>query len=89
MDVVQFPKSKKGCKYAIVFIDYLTKWVEVLPDVDQSVLIIAHLLVEEIVSRHRVPKELLSDRGAAFLSKLMNEIYLLMGIHKASIPQIA
>ena len=58
--------------------------MEVFPSVDQSALTIAHLLVEEIVSRHGVPKELLSDRGAAFLSKLMNEIYLLMGIHKVS-----
>ena len=82
VDVVQFPKSKRGNKYAIVFIDYLTKWVEVFPTADQSALTIAHLLVEEIISRHGVPKELLSDRGAAFLSKLMNEIYLLMGIYK-------
>ena len=84
VDVVQFPKSKKGNKYAIVFIDYLTKWVEVFPTADQSALTIAHLLVEEIISQHGVPKELLSDHGAAFLSKLMHEIYLLMGIHKVS-----
>ena len=63
---------------------FLTKWVEVFPSADQSALTIAHLLVEEIVSRHGVPKELLSDRGAAFLSKLMSEIYLLMAIHKVS-----
>ena len=25
VDIVQFPKSKRGNKYAIVFIDYLTK----------------------------------------------------------------
>ena len=36
VDVVQFPKSKRGNKYAIVFIDYLTKWVEVFPTADQS-----------------------------------------------------
>ena len=84
VDVVQFPKSKKGNKYAIVFIDYLTKWVEVFPSTNQSALTIAHLLVEEIISRHGVPKELLSDRGAACLSKLLSEIYLLMGIHKVS-----
>ena len=57
VDVVQFLKSKQGNKYAIVFIDYLTKWVEVFPTADQSALTIAHLLVEEIISRH----------GAAFL----------------------
>ena len=82
VDVVQFPKSRKGNKYAIVFIDYLMKWVEVFPSIDQSALTIARLLVGAIISGHGVPKELFSDRGAAFLSKLLNEIYLLMGIHK-------
>ena len=66
VDVVQFPKSKRGNKYAIVFVDYLTKWVEVFATPDQSALTIAKLLVEEIISRHGVPRELLSDRGAAF-----------------------
>ena len=84
VDVVQFPKSRRGNKYAIVFIDYLTKWVEVFATPDQSALTIAKLLVEEIISRHGVPREILSDRGAAFLSKLLHEIYNLMGIHKVS-----
>ena len=84
VDVVQFPTSAKGNRYAIVFIDYLTKWVEVFPSSDQSALTIARLLIENIISRHGVPKELLSDRGAAFLSKLLPEVYRLMGIHKVS-----
>ena len=54
VNVVQFPKSKRGNKYAVVFIDYLTKRVEVFPTADQSALTIAHLLVQEIVSRHGV-----------------------------------
>ena len=58
VDVVQFPKSAKGNKYAIVFVDYLTKWVEVFPTPNQSALTIARLLVSEIISRHGVPREL-------------------------------
>ena len=84
VDVVQFPVSAKGNKYAVVFVDYLTKWVEVFPTPDQTALTIAKLLVTEIISRHGVPRELLSDRGAAFLSKLLQEVYRLMGIHKVS-----
>ena len=84
VDVVQFPKSARGNRYAIVFVDYLTKWVEVFPTPDQSALTIARLLVSEIISHHGVPRELLSDRGAAFLSKLLHELYRLMGIHKVS-----
>ena len=84
VDVVQFPKSARGYRYAIVFVDYLTKWVEVFPTPDQSALTIARLLVSKIISRHGAPRELLSDHGAAFLSKLLHELYRLMGIHKVS-----
>ena len=84
VDIVQFPKSAKGNRYAIAFVDYLTKWGEVFPTPDQSAVTIAQLLVSEIVSRHGVPQELLSDRSAVFLSKVLHEVYRLMGIHKVS-----
>ena len=84
VDVVQLPTSRKGNKYAIVFVDYLTKWPEVFPARDQSSLTIAKVLVERIIPTHGVPSQLLSDRGAAFLSKLMYELYNLLGIKKIS-----
>ena len=84
VDVIQFPKSCSGNKYALVFVDYLTKWPEVFAMQDQSALTIARLFVEEIVCRHGVPRELLSDRGAAFLSKLMLEVCRLMGTKKVN-----
>lgn len=84
VDVMQLPTSKAGNKYAVVFVDYLTKWPEVFATRDQTALTIARLLVEQIVSRHGVPRELLSDRGAAFLSTLLREVARLMGIHKVS-----
>ena len=55
VDVVQLPTSRKGNKYAVVFIDYLTKWPEVYPTRDQSSLTIARLLVEHIIPQHGVP----------------------------------
>ena len=84
VDVVQFPLSDKGNRYAVVFMDYLTKWTEVFAVPNQSSLTIAQLLVEQIVFRHGVPAELLSDSGMAFLSKLMNEVYSLLGLHKVN-----
>ena len=84
VDVIQFPKSEKGNRYAIVFVDYLTKWPEAFPAEDQTALTIAKLLVIEIVPRHGVPSELLSDRGTAFLSSLMFEVYRLLGVKKTN-----
>ena len=51
---------------------------------DQSALTIARHLVEHIISRHGVPCELLSDRGAAFLSRLIKGVCALMGIKKVN-----
>jgi len=84
VDVIQFTTSSKGHKYAVVFVDYLTKWPEVFPAWNQTSLTIARLLVEHIVPRHGVPSQLLSDRGTAFLSKLMEEVYRLLGLKKVN-----
>ena len=84
VDVIRFPPSQRGNKYAIVFVDYLTKWPEVFPAKDQSALTIARLLVEKVVTRHGVPTQLLSDRGASFLSNLMKSVYELLGLKKVN-----
>ena len=80
VDVIKFPCSAKGNKYTVVLMDYLTKWPEIFATQDQTSLTIAELLVEKVISRHGVPAELLSDRGQAFLSKLIVDVYQLLGI---------
>ena len=57
VDVIKFPCSSKGNKYAVVFMDYLTKWPEVFATSDQTSLTIAELLVKNIVSQHGVPAD--------------------------------
>ena len=84
VDIIQFPKTSRGNQYAVVFMDYLTKWPEVFAVPDQSAATVARLLVEELVSRHGVPSEVLSDRGRAFLSSLMQEVELLLGFRKTN-----
>ena len=84
VDILQLPKSRLGNQYAVVFVDYLTKWPEVYPASDQSTLTVAELFVREFIPRHGVPRELLSDRGTSFLSKIMMEVYELLGTHKVN-----
>ena len=43
VDVIKFPKSKNGKHYAVVFMDYLTKWPEVFATSDQTSPTIAKL----------------------------------------------
>ena len=73
IDMVQLPKTTSGKQYIIVFVDYLTKWPEVFATSNQSAYFIAKL-----------PSQLLSDHGGAFLSKLLQEIRALLGFHKVN-----
>ena len=84
VDVLQFSMSYNENRYAIVFCDYLTKWPEVFPSTYQKAETIARLLVEQIVSRHGVPEQLLSDRGQNFLSDLVLEVCCLLGTKKVN-----
>ena len=84
MDVLQLPHTKGGNKYAVVFVAYLTKWPEVYAVSDQSSATITKLLVEKVVSRHGVPREVLSDKGKSFLSGLMREVEMLLGLKKTN-----
>lgn len=83
VDVLQLPlmplMSSRN-KYVVVFLDYLTKWVEAFPTSDQQASTIARLLVEHIVCHHGVPEELLSDCGSNFLSELTLELCFLTGM---------
>ena len=84
VDVLQLPQSFDGNKYAIVFMDYLTKWPEVFATSNQTAETIARLFVEHIVARHGVPERLLSDRGQNFLSRLVTEVCQLLGSSKVN-----
>ena len=76
VDLLQLPFTQRGNKYAVVFIDNLTKWLKVFATSDKTAEIIAKLLVEHkvIICQHGVPEKLLSDRGLKFASDLIQEI---------------
>lgn len=71
VDILQLPLTSRSNKYIVVFMDYLTKWVEAFPTPVQETTTIANLLIEYIICQHRVPEEFLSDRGTNFLSDLI------------------
>ena len=55
VDVLKLPKTHSGKQYAVIFMDYLTKWPEVFATSNQEALTIAKLLAEHIVPCHGVP----------------------------------
>ena len=71
VDILKLPPTYNGNKYVVVFLDYLTKWVEAFPVKDQCAETVACLLVEEVICRYGAPEQLLSDRGSNFMSELI------------------
>jgi len=55
VDVLQLPRTLGGNQYAVVFMDYLTKWPEVFDTPDQTAETNGKVFVTEIISRHGVP----------------------------------
>ena len=82
VDILKLPLTSNGNHYVAVFMDYLTKWPEAFAIPDQKAETIAPLFLEHIVCRHGIPEELLSDRGANFLSNLIQEICQVLGVKK-------
>ena len=84
VDVLQLPLSCQGNQYAVVFMNYLTMWPEVFAVPHHTALTIARLLVEQVISQHGVLSQLLSDCGSAFLSNLVQELGVVMGMKKVN-----
>ena len=82
VDVLQLPVTHSGNRYVVCFLDYLTKWAEAFAVPDQRAETIARLFVENVVCRHGIPEQLLSDRGTNFLSDLIKSVCDILGVKK-------
>ena len=67
------PPSKQK-KYILVCTDYVTKWVEAkaLPSATENSVV--QFLFEDIFTRFGVPREIVTDQGSQFTSKLMEKL---------------
>ena len=58
MVIIQLPKLANGNQYVVAFVDFLTKWPEVVfTTPDQSAETIVQFLVERVICCHGVPSE--------------------------------
>ena len=76
------PITKKGNRYIIPLVDYLTKW----PEAKATAVTVATFLLE-VFSRHSWPKVIISDQGREFVNELMSHMMELTGTeHRVSSP---
>ncbi|KAL5007119.1 hypothetical protein ScPMuIL_015925, partial [Solemya velum] len=77
-----FPVTSRDNKYILVVGDLYSKWIESYPIPDQEAKTVAQVLTYKFFTRFGVPKQLHSDQGGNFESKLFKELCSLLGINK-------
>ena len=76
------PNSDRGNKYILVVSDYFTKWTESFAMPNQEAETVADIVVREFVSRFGVPRQLHTDQGRNFESRLFQEMCRILEIDK-------
>lgn len=83
MDIVgPLVTSSKGNKFILTFQDEFTRYSEAIAIPDQRADTVARVFVTEIIARHGVPKQLLTDRGSNFVSEVFKKVCALLKIKK-------
>ena len=72
-------RTKAGNKYILVLMDYATKWLEAFALRNVTAETIVNCLIE-VTARIGVPKELLTDNGSNFMSKVIKKYCSMIGI---------
>ena len=76
------PKSCSGMRYILVVVDYFTKWAEAYPMKNQEAETVAEKLVDGFITRFGVPRQIHTDQGRQFESKLFQELCQVLEIDK-------
>ncbi|XP_074363974.1 uncharacterized protein LOC141704674 [Apium graveolens] len=70
----ELPKAKGDVKYAVVVVDYFTKWVEAMPLATITAKKIRDFVFNSIVCRFGIPYKLMSDNEKQFVSKELRQL---------------
>ena len=80
MDLVgPLPRTKAGNRHILVLMDYSIHWPEAIPLRNTDSKTIADEIAA-LFARVAVPEEILTDCGTNFVSRLMQELYRLLGV---------
>ena len=76
-----------GYVYIFVGVDYVSKWIEAVPCRAAHHRVVLKFLKENIFSRFRVPKAIISDGGSHFCNKPFENLLAKYGVkHKVTTP---
>jgi hypothetical protein len=70
--VGELAESEHGNKYALICIDYYSKWIEVIPVPKADSETTTRLVLMNIIARFGTPAEFICDNGPPFLGKFQD-----------------
>jgi hypothetical protein len=81
------PPSSNGHKYIVMAVDYFTKWVEAMPTFNNTADTTTCFFFNHVITRFRVPLQLVSDHGKHFENEIFVELSSKLGFsHEFSSP---
>lgn len=78
IDLIALPEVS-GFRYAVVAIDYFSKWSEVRPLSDKRAVSVARFIYDDIMCLHGSPKIEISDQGKGFCNDVCQELFRMTG----------
>ena len=70
-----------GKKYILLAVDYVSKWMEVIPTITCDAKVALNFLRNHIFSRFGTPKAIISDEGTHFWNKLFESLLAKYGVN--------
>ena len=80
-----FPRTTNCDRYILVFVDYLSRYTEIVPVTDRTSTSVAEALRRCIITPHGCPQTLLSDNALEFTSELFRKLCEFYQIKKVNI----
>ena len=82
MDIVgPLPRTPRGARYILTTCCYATRYPKAIPLKNELAETVADALLE-IFSRLGIPKQIMSDQGTNFMSRLMSGLFQKLRVHK-------
>ena len=86
MDILgPLPMTDDGYKYVLVFVDFLSRYSEIVPIKDRTAVSVAEALRHRVITRHSCPRVLISDNAKEFVSEIFKTLCKFYDIHKCEI----
>src|SRR5260370_7131245 len=81
MDMIRELPDSKGYNAILVVVDHLSKRIHAIPTVTSlDSAGVARLFLEHVWHHHRLPEEVISNRGPTFVSNFLCELAALLGV---------